>query len=95
MVCHSSGSNDLSVHARIDSSGYVRLVLESSEEDDKNSHAAIVEKKIGEKAEVVTDSRERTAESLFNNLESVASVVEGSDSKIDDNTVPTARKGNW
>ena len=54
-----------------------------------------LKKKIGEKAEVVTDSRERTAESLFNNLESVASVVEGSDSKIDDNSVPTARKGNW
>ena len=54
-----------------------------------------LKKKIVEKAEVVTDSRERTAESLFNNLESVASVVEGSDSKIDDNSVPTARKGNW
>ena len=33
--CHSSRSNDLSVHARIDSTGYVRLLWESSEEDDK------------------------------------------------------------
>ena len=48
-------------------------------------------KNFAKKAEVITDSRERTAESLFNNLESVASVVEGSDSKIDDNSVPTAR----
>ena len=39
--CHSSRSIDLSVHARIDSTGYVRLLWESSEEEDKNSHAAI------------------------------------------------------
>ena len=47
--CHSSRINDLSVHARIDSTGYVRLLLESSEEDDKNTHAAIFEVKFGEK----------------------------------------------
>ena len=35
--CQSSRSNDLSVHARIDSTGYVRLLWESSEEDDKNA----------------------------------------------------------
>ena len=39
----SSRSNDLSVHARIDSTGYVRLLWKSSAEDDKNSHAAIFE----------------------------------------------------
>ena len=43
--CHSSRCNNLSVHARIDSTGYVRLLRESSEEDVKNSHAAIFEKK--------------------------------------------------
>ena len=39
--CHSSRSNDLSVHARIDATGYVGLFTESSEENDKNTHAAI------------------------------------------------------
>ena len=37
--CRSSRSKDLSVHARIDATGYVRLLGESSEEDDKNSHS--------------------------------------------------------
>ena len=39
----SSRSNDLSVLAGIDSTGYVRLLWESSEEDDKNTHAAILQ----------------------------------------------------
>ena len=61
--CHSSRSNDLSVHARIDSTGYVRLLMESSEEDDKKSHAAIFEVKFGKKGEgAITDSRERKAD---------------------------------
>ena len=34
MVCHSSRSNDLSVHTRIDSSRYVRFLSES--DDDSN-----------------------------------------------------------
>ena len=59
MICQS-------VHARIDSTGYVRLLLESSEEDDKISHAAIFEVKFGKKAEgAITDSRERKADTLF------------------------------
>ena len=49
--CHSSRSNDLSVHARIDSTGYIRLLVESSEEDDKKSHAAIFKVKFGKKRE--------------------------------------------
>ena len=49
MGCHSSRSDGLSVHARIDSTGYVRLLWESSEEDDKNSHAGICEVKFGKK----------------------------------------------
>ena len=57
--CHSSRSKDLSVYARIDSTGYVRFLWESSEEDDTKSHAAIFEVKFGEKGEgVITDSRE-------------------------------------
>ena len=39
----SSRINDLWVHARIDSTGYVRHLWESSEEDDKKTHAAIFE----------------------------------------------------
>ena len=43
------------------------------------------------KTGVTTDSRERTAESLFDTLESVALAVEGSDlSTIGDTFVPTA-----
>ena len=45
--CHSSRINDLSVHARINSSGYIRLQWES--DDDRNGHAAIFEVKFGKK----------------------------------------------
>ena len=76
--CHSKRSNYLSVHARIDSTGYVRLLWESNEED-KGSHAAIFEVTFGEKAEgSFIDSREQTVDTLLSNLESVALVVEGS-----------------
>ena len=71
--CFLIRSNDLSVHARIDSTRYVRLLWTSNEEDDEDGHAAIFEVKISTKAGGVTaESRERTAESLFDNLESVA-----------------------
>ena len=63
--CHSSISKERSVHVRIGSTGYVRLLWESSEEDDKNAHAAIFEVKFGKMAEAITDSRERTADTLF------------------------------
>ena len=91
--CHSSRGNDLSVHARIDFTGCVRLLWESTEEDDENGHAAIFEVKFGKKAEGVTaELREGTAESLFDNLESVELAVEGSDlGTTEDNFVPTAR----
>ena len=56
----------------------------------KNSHAAIFEIKFGKMAkEVIAGPRERTAASLFSDLEAVASVVECSDSNTDDNFVPT------
>ena len=61
--CHSERGNFLSVHARIDSAGYVRFLWESSEEEDKHSHAAIFVVKFGKRAEgSFTDSRERTAD---------------------------------
>ena len=92
MGCHSSRSNDLSVHARTDSTGYVRLLWESSEEDDKNTHAAIFEVKYGKKTKKeITGPRELTAASLVSDLEAVAPVVDGSDTNTDDNFVPTAR----
>ena len=69
--CHSSRSNDLSVHARIDSSGYNRLLWES--DDARNGHAAIFEVKIGKTSErAVKESRERSPEQLFADLEPVA-----------------------
>ena len=91
--CHSSRSNDLSVHARIDSTGYVRLLWESSEEDDKNTHAAIFEVKFGTMAEeATTDSRERRADARFDDLESVALVIEGIDlNATEDNFVPDGK----
>ena len=84
--CHSSRSIDLSVHARVDSTGYVRLLWESSEEDDKN--ATILE--FGKKAEA--EPRERKADSLFSDMESVALAVEGSDLDTTEGSfVPAAR----
>ena len=60
------------------------------EEEDKGSHAAIFEVKFGTRAEgSFPDSRERPADTLFSDLESVALVVEGSD--LQDNFVPTAK----
>ena len=77
--CHSSKSNDLSVHARINSSGFLSLLLES-EDDDRNGHAAIFEVKFGKTSDrAVQESRQRCTEQLFADLEPVASAVEGSD----------------
>ena len=91
MECHSKRGNYLSVHVRIDSTRYVRLLWESNEEEDKGSHAAILEVKFGKRAEgSISDSRERTLDTLFSALESVAFVVEGGDLK--DNFVPTANR---
>ena len=77
--CHSSKSSDLSVHARVHSSGYIRLLWES-DVDDRDGHAAIFEVKFGKASErAVKVSRERSAEQLFTDLELVASALEGSD----------------
>ena len=85
-------SNDLSVHARIDSTGCVRVLWASSEEDDKNSHAAMFEVKFGKKGEgAITESRERKADTLFDDLESVAFAIEGSDLNTEDHFVRTAK----
>ena len=87
--CHSSRSKDLSVHARIDSSGHVRLLWES--DDDKKGHAAIFEVKFGKRSRKAVahmpQARERTAEQLSDQLESVALAAEGND----DPSEPTAR----
>ena len=39
--CHSNKGNFMSVHARIDCTGYVRLMWESNDEEDKGSNASI------------------------------------------------------
>ena len=39
--CHPTRSNDFSVDSRIASTGYVRLLWESTDEDDKNLNAAV------------------------------------------------------
>ena len=91
--CHSSTSNDLSVHARIESTGYVRLLWETSEEDDRNTHASIFEVKLGKKVEgAITGSRERTTDTLYNDLESLANALEGAYlNTTEDNFVPPAK----
>ena len=45
MGCHSARGDDLSVHARFDSTWYVRLLWESNGEANEFSHAAIIEVK--------------------------------------------------
>ena len=48
--------------------------------DDRSGHAAIFEVKFGKKTErATTESRERSAEQLFDTLEPVALAVGGSD----------------
>ena len=91
--CHSSRSKDLSVHASIDSTGYVRLLWELSEEDDKNTQAAIFEVKFGtqEKKQSQTRASEQLI-TLFTDIEFVALALEGSEhNNTEDNFVPTAK----
>ena len=89
--CHSSRSNDLPVHARIGSSGKIRLLWES-DVDTRNGHAAIFEVKFGKRQ---TEQLKHRASVRLNNssttFESVALVVEGSDlGTSEDRFEPTA-----
>ena len=64
--CHSARSNDLSVYAKIDSTGCVRLLLASIGEANDFSYAAIFEVELGPKSErALADLREQTADTLF------------------------------
>ena len=87
--CHSSRYNDLSVHARIDSSEHVRLSWES--DDDRKGHAAIFEVMFGKRSKkAVTQlprTRERTIDKPFDHLEFVTLTVDGND----DLSEPTSR----
>ena len=58
----------------------------------KNTHAAIFEVKFGKKSEgAITDSREQTADTLYNDLESVALAIEGTNCDVvEDDIVPSA-----
>ena len=64
----------------------------TSDPHDTNEHAAIFEVKFGKTSErAVRESRDRSAEQLFADLESVASAVEGSDlGPTEDPFEPTA-----
>ena len=105
--CHSSRSNDLSVHARIVASGFFSLY--GNQMDMQQSLRSSLAKKRQEEQPQNRDrlsssltfwspteaSRERSAEELFADLESVASVVEGSDlGTTEDPVEPTARCTN-
>ena len=68
--CHSARGNDLSVHARIDSTGYVRLLWESNGQANEFSHGAIFEVKFGKKREeAFADFREQIADTFALTLE--------------------------
>ena len=51
--CHSKRGNYLSVRARIDSTGCVRLRWGSNEDEDKGSHAAIFEVKLEKNGRII------------------------------------------
>ena len=91
--CHPARSNDLRVHAKIDSTGYVRFLWESIGEIDEFSYVANFEVKIGQKSHrALADLREQRADTHLYDLATVALVIEGSDlSIIEENFVPTAR----
>ena len=64
--CHSARSHDLSVHAKIDSTGYVRLIWASIGWPNELSFAAILEVKFRQTSErALADLREQTADTLF------------------------------
>ena len=68
----------LSVRARINSSGFFRRSRES-DDDNRCGHAAIFEVKFVKTSErAVKESRERSSEQLFADVELVTSAVEGS-----------------
>ena len=71
----------------------VFIVLRIIGEENEFSHAAIFDVKFCKKPEkVVTDSRGRTTDALFMNLESVAWAIQSSNLSItEDNFVPSAR----
>ena len=91
--CHSARSNELPVHAKIDSTGYVRLLWESIGKATEFSYASIFEVKIGQKPErALSDLREKTVDTLLSDLGTVALVIDGSDLDMtEDNSVPSAR----
>ena len=79
MIYHPSRSDNLSVHVRIDIISYKRLLYKSSEEDNKIKHAVIFDMKFDKKTEeVITDSRERIADPVFIDLETISLIIEDS-----------------
>ena len=98
----SSRSNDLSVHARIVSTGMSGSCGNQMKTTNVNTHAAM-DVKFGSKSEgAIAVSSKRTADMLCNDLESVAMVIEGTNSdslKTISYLRPTAsktpRRGNW
>ena len=86
--CHSSRSSDLSVQQEMIPQGMFVSCGSQVEKMTETHMQRFLE--FGEKAEA--EPRERTADSLFSDKESVAFVVEGSDlNTTEGNFVPTAR----
>ena len=79
--CHSARSHDLSVHAKIDSAGYVRFLWASIGWANEFSFCSRFWRvKVRQKPErALADLREQTVDTLFSDLGTVALVIEGSD----------------
>ena len=69
----------------------------SESDDDGNGHAAIFEVKSKKKTRTTTESRERSAEQLFDILEPVAlaSVLLRTPLSLQQDASMTLRKSNW
>ena len=86
---------------RIDSTRYVRLLWESNEEEDKGSHAAILEVKFGKEGRqdhsLIRVSEHLIRFSVIWNLlhSSLKAVTSRTISCLLRNVFETPRKGNW
>ena len=91
--CHSSRNNDLSVHARIDSTVlFASCGNQVMKKTEGFTCMRSLKWKVKRTEGISTDSCERTADTLFDELESVSLAIEGSDLNIpEDNVVPPAR----
>ena len=101
MGCHLSRSNDLSVHTRFDSTGYVRLLWESIEEENELSPCSGFWS-LAKSEKVFAGSRGRTSDAHFETwsrfhqpLKAAISALLRTILCLLEDVFGTPRKGNW